>query len=334
MSNVVCAYNNTEDEYITLSIVLRGPSAASMVVHPPEAVVVRPQQRAYFSVTWNVASLQSAQLPEVQMSVVGGQEGLTAPVVFRVHFSAPKPDDLDAPFQYWVNTTCLTNRSMSYASELPYVKAVLPIFFLIEKAAMGSSAGGDDAILVRDRDRGTSVTIVGGPSTQLSPREESTEILDLSDVTCECILTLGALVGFPLLSSSTSQLPSSALSPSFRIIATVMKSDGWRLIQSETDAHYQLPSGRIPWNEVLRLEKRRGADCCQFLKLHLVEVSPRDDDETPVGSAMVSLADLVAVRGHVAPVHAAFYIHDCCSLYDELSSTSVLLKGCSIRFVV
>jgi hypothetical protein len=341
VSNVICAYNNTEDEYLTLSFVQRGLSpitGGGLVVHPAEAVVVRPQQRAYFSVTWNVSSPQPVQTPELELSVVGGphqgtQDGLTAPVVFRVHFSAPRPDDLDSPFQFWINTTCLTNRTMSHSSELPYIKSVLPIFFLIEKAATGTQ-GTDDAILVRNIDNGASVMVAGGPSMLVpSPRASDAaveQLLDLTDTACECVLSLGTLVGFPVPSSSSQH---GALTCSFRIIATVTKADGWSLLSAETEAHYQLPSGRIPWNETIRLQKKRGADCRQFMKLHLVEVSPRDDDETPVGSAIVSLSSLTHIRSRSATVHAAFFIYDCCSLYDDLASGGALLKGCSLHFV-
>jgi hypothetical protein len=114
---------------------------------------------------------------------------------------------------------------------------------------------------------------------------------------------------------------------------TVLASDGWTLLhKGETDAHYQLPSGRILWNEALRLRKKKRASGSQFLKLILMEVSARDDDETPVGSAIISVASLSQVAGRRVPVRVAFYIYDCCSLYDDLVCGSALLTRSCLQF--
>lgn len=150
VSNIICAMNNTENGVLSLQLVARrrggerrdaaiDPSQL-LLVYPREPVLVRPQQRAFFSLTWGIGrspvgfrSLQESVL--VQLCVAGPVVP-SSPIEFEVMCAHPPQDSATDhyPFHYWVNTTMLTNRPLSEERELPYVRSVLPVFLFLKEA--------------------------------------------------------------------------------------------------------------------------------------------------------------------------------------------------------
>lgn len=210
VSNIVCAMNNTEDSIISLRVVVSErngggvatppdapgrnrnspppqPTASMckglLIVHPREAVALRPQQRAFFSITWGVGkppvSSQSLQHNvSVQLEVQRGtpHDASIAPIALELNCCQPSPDEMHKPFHYWVNTTMVSNRPLHEEHELPYVRSVLPVFLLLHKAATeplarggkatstggGDASTGDEMLFVKDKDRGGLVMVRGG----------------------------------------------------------------------------------------------------------------------------------------------------------------------------
>jgi hypothetical protein len=241
VSNILCVMNNTERSIISLRIVVsernggcmaalassevstrnRGrsvsPSTQSasaavvttpckdlLLVHPRDAVTLRPQQRAFFSITWGVGkspissqSLQHNVAVQLHMQR-SADEPAIPPIDLELHCAQPQPDEMHKPFHYWVNTTMVSNRALHEDMELPYVRSVLPVFLLLQKmeassssgiggtrAAGGSSDGsplggssivgasdsqqGDETLCIRDKDKGGFVMVRGGGHAKTTP---------------------------------------------------------------------------------------------------------------------------------------------------------------------
>ncbi|CUG86318.1 Hypothetical protein, putative [Bodo saltans] len=238
VSNVLCVMNNTENSMISLRIIVsernggcmaavapevaarnrgrsvspstsgKGSSGASittckdlLLVHPREAVTLRPQQRAFFSITWGVGkspiSSQSLQHNvAVQLQVQrNADEPAIAPIDLELHCAQPQPDEMHKPFHYWVNTTMVSNRPLHDELELPYVRSVLPVFLLLQRmeasvnrmggATSGSDGSprgssivgsadataqhGEETLFIRDKDKGGLVMIKAGGHAKTTP---------------------------------------------------------------------------------------------------------------------------------------------------------------------
>lgn len=421
VSNVVCAMNNTEDTTLSMQLIVRNrqhhqrspsfgtsPSAAGtsspsafdassvLVAHPREAMTVRPQQRAFFSLTWGLgkAPLGSAFLREnavVQLVVQGLAIPLAKPIEMELHCTQPQPDGKDLPFHYWVNTVPMINRPLHEEREVPYVKSVLPVFLMLHQArvqstsgpALGNQQGGTthdgtgaagsspDHIVVRDKDRGSTMVISSSPvlapvSLNLSegtqpalfspPAKKKSALGDATwidvalDRPCHYTIFLGPIRGLPMLQIGTGivhggqQPPSSPASedpsngsplansaPAFRIALTALQ-EGWSIVRGETGPTYQTQSGGLVWNDSLEVVREPDANPTMCLRLDLAEVSPYDaDDEIPIGCAILSFSNSARVMQPTL-FSSAFFVFDSYSLYDKLPRPSLLMKDARIVY--
>jgi hypothetical protein len=337
----------------------KGDSLAARF-HPQNGVVVMPGQRAYFSVTWSLGMPPGAalrDLHEVELLISGGPKPHPS-VMFRVHMAIPRDEAVLAPFHYWVNTTCVTNRPLHPTQDLPFVRSVLPVFLfhrqaaLVNDALMGTHTEGDlDAdFMIKDCDTGLQRYVAGGMAgpgaleagSALFRRGATSEYIppiDFSDVPCVGTITLGKVVGVPVLYSSSIN-GSSGVAPAFKLTAQMLDSR-WafdneedptapRSSVAETVFVYQSVSGVLQWPTTFQFYKAAGASPDQFLRITLVEVSPIDDDEMPVAACVVTIPSLTANEGQRIPIRTAFYVLDSYSLYDQLPNISLLLKGATI----
>ena len=151
VSNIICVANLSETANLSMQLIARGAggadTAAALIFNPPGGVIVLPNQRAFFSVTWNSEKPLSSHLVEDVQLLLSGPDVSPAPVTFRVHFSDPKNNQLYAPYHYWANGTLVTNRPLNTHRELPFIRSVLPVFMVQQEMlnAMGNllgSAGG------------------------------------------------------------------------------------------------------------------------------------------------------------------------------------------------
>eukprot|EP00758_Cryptobia_borreli_P005219 Tbor_TRINITY_DN4781_c0_g1::TRINITY_DN4781_c0_g1_i1::g.16906::m.16906 len=129
VSNIVCVANITESSSLYMRMEAKN-EMSGLVFHPSSGVVVQPAQRAYFSVSWNV--FKASELPKkidgVQLLISSDDGFSKPPVTFNTHLSNPKGNAIQAPYHYWVNTTCITNRPVCASRELPFIRCVLPVF--------------------------------------------------------------------------------------------------------------------------------------------------------------------------------------------------------------
>ena len=121
-------------------------------------------------------------------------------------------------------------------------------------------------------------------------------------------------------------------SPAYRVSVTPLSKD-WKVLRGETEPAYQSMSGSLHWQGELHVQKDPEASPVQCLRLNLSEINRRDEnDETVIGAAIVSLSDFRCIK-QIFPLCIAFFVYDSCSLYDHLSSSALLMKDASIRFV-
>ncbi|CAJ1013592.1 conserved hypothetical protein [Leishmania braziliensis MHOM/BR/75/M2904] len=392
VSNVLCAMNMTEFSSLAMQLVPLRSSASYIATEPSQVITVRPQQRVYFSATWNLTHRACMRTLEMQLTVNGSQKP-SAPVLIKVHNQVPQTSsNTDVPFHYWVNTTCITNRQMLPSQELPLIHAVLPVYRFISRSAPIDQREG--MIVAFDKDKGEHVLVRanGVPVTmgklygsdqqhqrqqqqlqpQLSMQKSGTgayalsrlenmnfmgggdmvpqfdfdvnasfvvcdnhvrnpfssrgPLLNLSQKTCLCTIALGPIRGFPMVYEATT-----GLSPSFQVSVTLLDQRGWQVVHGETLPSYHSASGSLRWAEQLVLRKWPGATSQQFVRLNLTEVRPRDGDETPIGAGLISLPSMQRLYTQ-NPLSVAFYVYETYSLYDQLSSSSLLMKDVNVIF--
>ncbi|KAG5505519.1 hypothetical protein GH5_03548 [Leishmania sp. Ghana 2012 LV757] len=157
VSNVLCAMNMTEFSSLAMQLVPLGSAASYIATEPSQVITVRPQQRVYFSATWNLNNRACMRTLEMQLTVNGSQKP-SAPILIKVHNQVPQTSgNTDLPFHYWVNTTCITNRQMLPSQELPLIHAILPVYrFISRSAPIGQTEG---MIVAFDKDRGEHVLV-------------------------------------------------------------------------------------------------------------------------------------------------------------------------------
>eukprot|EP00658_Telonema_sp_P-2_P061191 TRINITY_DN49934_c0_g1_i1.p1 TRINITY_DN49934_c0_g1~~TRINITY_DN49934_c0_g1_i1.p1 ORF type:complete len:168 (-),score=21.90 TRINITY_DN49934_c0_g1_i1:112-615(-) len=159
-----------EEGPLSMVLAAKGDSLAAKF-HPPNGVVVMPGQRAYFSVTWSLEKAPGTALRdlyEVELLISGGAKPHPS-ALFRVHMTIPKDEAVLAPFHYWVNTTCITNRPLHPSQDLPFVRSVLPVFLfhrqaaLVNDALMGTNTedDGDADFMITDCDTGLRRYVAG-----------------------------------------------------------------------------------------------------------------------------------------------------------------------------
>lgn len=355
VSNVICVANMLEEGTLSMVLVAKGNSSA-VKFHPPNGVAVSPGQRAYFSVTWSMGQVPEASIShevhEVELLVSGGTKAHPT-VQFRVHMGIPRDEAVLAPFHYWVNTTCVTNRPVHAANELPFVRSVLPVFLfhrqaaMINDALMGTNTEDEEAdLMITDKDTGLRRYVAGGMAGPAalaagSPVFHRASLpyvppTDFTDRVCVGTLTLGKVVGVPILYTSSIN-GSSGVAPAFKLTAQML-DPRWSFVEggdnragvAETSFVYQSVSGVLQWPTAFPIFKAAGASPDQFMRITLVEVSPMDDDEMPVAACILTLPSLTANEGRSIPICTAFYVLDSYSLYDQLPSISLPLKGASL----
>lgn len=394
VSNVVCAMNNTERSVLSLQLAVKSRGgerrntainpATLLVVNPKDAVLVRPQQRAFFSVTWGIGqnpvgfnALQESLL--VQLTVTGTTTP-TQPIELQVQCATPQSDE-NYPFHYWVNTTVLSNRAVGEdGGELAYVRSVLPVYLLLHGGGRSNDDDGSAALVVRNKDQGGMVVLRSGSSmapvipessfasgfdgsatmrSALSSSTSSTsrfydllrrrgydvgaplEVpkLAVAEQRVRCVLHIGFIRGLPMVfstsspaaaavpdgSAASSDATSNNTAPAFRVSLSALQP-GWTVVKAETSPAYQTQSGGIYWGgDTLVAIKDRDAPLLQCLRIDLNEVNLLDDDEIPIGCALVSLPAAPNVP-QVSQMLTVFYVFDSYSLYDKLNSSSLLLK--------
>lgn len=392
VSNVLCAMNMTESSSLAMQLVPLRSAANYIATEPSQVITVRPQQRVYFSATWNLTNRACMKTLEMQLTVNGSQKP-SAPVLIKVHNQVPQTSsNTDLPFHYWINTTCVTNRQMLPSQELPLIHAVLPVYRFISRSAPIDQTEG--MIVAFDKDKGETVLVRanGVPVTMgklyggsgLSPAQPSAPplpslsrasagaaaalgglesidlsaisdmvsqfgfdtnasfvvrdnrvsnpfpsrgpLLNLSQKTCLCTIVLGPIRGFPMVYESTT-----GVSPSFQVSVTLLDQRGWQVVHGETLPSYHSASGSLRWAEQLVLRKWPGATSQQFVRLNLTEVRPRDGDETPIGAGLISLPNMQRIYAQ-NPLSVAFYVYETYSLYDQLNSSSLLMKDVNVMF--
>lgn len=151
-------------------------------------------------------------------------------------------------------------------------------------------------------------------------------LLNLSQKTCLCTIVLGTIRGFPMVYEATT-----GVSPSFQVSVTLLDQRGWQIVHGETLPSYHSASGSLRWTEQLVLRKWPGAMSQQFVRLNLTEVRPRDGDETPIGAGLISLPSMQRIYAQ-NPLSVAFYVYETYSLYDQLNSSSLLMKDVNVIF--
>ncbi|KAK7194804.1 hypothetical protein NESM_000400800 [Novymonas esmeraldas] len=393
VSNVLCAMNMTESSALAMQLVPLRSASNYIATEPSQVITVRPQQRVYFTATWNLTNCACMKTLEMQLTVNGSQKP-SAPVLIKVHNQVPQTSgNTDLPFHYWVNTTCITNRQMLPSQELPLIHAVLPVYRFISRSAPIDQTEG--MIVAFDKDKGEQVLVRanGVPVTmgklysgsqqpqqqqQLSqsflplsrtapdaaaalgglenidlsaisdmvsqfgfdtnasfvvrdhrvsnPFPSRGPLLNLSQKTCLCTIALGPIRGFPMVYETTT-----GLSPSFQVSVTLLDQRGWQIVHGETLPSYHSASGSLRWAEQLVLRKWPGAMSQQFVRLNLTEVRPRDGDETPIGAGLISLPSMQRIYAQ-NPLSVAFYVYETYSLYDQLSSSSLVMKDVNVMF--
>lgn len=273
---------------------------------------------------------------------------LAAELVLRVHTKPPEADRLAVPYHYWVNGCAVTNQPIGTA-EIPHVRAVLPVFYMQDAAAA--------PLLVRDRDSGAQqfvrvsspcATVAGpggnGPpqpqphqqqqrSTQESLLRRQLPIRSFVDVerrACWCSITLGCISLNTGLISTIGGGMTAAWQLRFKVTAQSLEPQQWVVLCGESEETELLPNGQLRWSATLVLQKVGLPPSAviaggQFVRLTLVEVDGRGD-ETPVGTAVLSIADLRRVPS-ASTASVAFYMFDSFTYYDELPLNGVLMRG-------
>lgn len=383
VSNVLCAMNMTESSSLAMQLVPLGAAVNYIATEPSQVITVRPQQRVYFGATWALSQSACMKMLEMQL-VVNGSQKPSVPILIKVHNQAPQTAcTSDLPFHYWVNTTCITNRSMLPSQELPLIHAVLPVYRFISSTAPVDQTEG--MIVAFDKDKGAQVLVRanGVPVTMgklyssgQQPSASSSAssgvgsllrglehldlraidsassqvgfdtnasfvvrdphrtnffssrgpLLNLSQKTCLCTIMLGTIRGFPMVLEATT-----GVSPSFQVSVTLLDQRGWQIVHGETLPSYHSASGSLRWTEQLVLRKWPGAQSIQFVRLNLTEVRPRDGDETPIGAGLISLPSMQHIFAQ-NPLSVAFYVYETYSLYDQLNSSSLLMKDVNVIF--
>ncbi|KEG12027.1 hypothetical protein DQ04_02061040 [Trypanosoma grayi] len=365
VSNVICAMNMTENSALAMQLVPVQDARDYISVEPAHVITVNPQQRVYFSATWNMSERACMKKLQVQL-VVNGSQPPSAPIMIVVHNSPPQPKTTDTPYHYWLNSTCATNRQFSFSQEFPLVVALLPVFRFV---ANGRAAGlGSEGVIVAlDKDKGENVLVradgvpiitalsaaAAAPppasASWMDPNLKSLAlaqsssgsrqlsasgrcfafdgpILNLSQKTCQCVINLGTIRGLPMVYEVLT-----GVSPSFQVSITLLDQQGWQVVTGETKPSYQSVSGTLRWDDQLVLRKWPGAGATQFLRLNLTEVRPHDGDETPIGAALLSLHHLDRTRPQVG-IQLAFHVYETYSLYDAMYTSSLLMTDAYITF--
>ncbi|CCD14416.1 unnamed protein product, partial [Trypanosoma congolense IL3000] len=354
VSNVLSVFNVTTDAALAIQLVPLRDAHDCIYVEPSCVVTVDPQERVFFSATWKLGGRACMRKLEAQI-VVNGSVSPSVPIIINIHNTTPQPCTTDVPYHYWLNTTCVTNTQLSPADEFPSFLDLLPAFRL----STDDLKSGTGCTVVRDADKRRTlnvdaITIVGAPSgrslvysigenstslvtSPFSVQKPNTQIglktfgpnvptVNISQKTCQCIVRLGRIRGFPMVSEFAA-----SVSSAFQVTITLLDQQGWKVVVGETRPQYQSASGNIQWEDELELWKWPGAKCRQFLRLNLMEVRPYDGDAIPIGAALVSLNSLERIRLRVG-FNVAFYVYETYSLYDTLHTSSLLMTDASITF--
>lgn len=197
VTNVLCAMNMTESCALAMQLVPLKESCAYLRTSPSSVITVRPQERAFFTATWNPHKKSYFGPSRLGLELlVYGSHTPTARILLQVHHTVPHNLPNDVPFMYWANHTCFYNRQMMSIDELSILKDVLPVYQLVssssKKAARSRKGGGGE---------GNGGRLDYGRRPLLPPPPSSTHVLGSSSVLP------------PLLSSSASLLSSSAVGP-------------------------------------------------------------------------------------------------------------------------
>ncbi|CCW66339.1 unnamed protein product [Phytomonas sp. Hart1] len=379
VSNVICVMNMTESSSLAMQLVPLKEASVYINIEPPNVITVRPQQRMYFSATWIHSQKACMRALEIRL-VVNGLQRPSAPIVIKAHLTIPQPTTTNIPYHYWVNTTCITNRSILASQELPILRAILPVYRVLSSSGFVDPTEG--MIVAFDKDKGEQVLLRndGMPLTMSRPGSQWSKLamdsalrrdgviqgidisqtnitdlfsesllnangsfvvqeadqvdsfpmrrplLNLYQKTCMCTIVLGTIYGFPMVLGL-----STGISPSFQVSITLLDQKGWQIVIGDTLPSYQSASGSLRWIEHLVLLKWPGADSTQFIRLNLTEVRPQDGDETPIGAGLISLNRMDRIHA-MNSLSVAFYVYETYSLYDQLNSSSLLMKDVKVIF--
>lgn len=155
VSNVICAMNMTESSSLAMQLVPLKEAADYILPKPSQVITVRPQQRVYFSGTYALTQPVCMRAMEMRLTVNGSQQTF-APIIIKVHANPPQPTATDVAYQYWVNTTCVSNRRMLTSQELPLIRATLPVFHFLGSGPIDLTEGLTVAL---DKDKGEQVLV-------------------------------------------------------------------------------------------------------------------------------------------------------------------------------
>ncbi|KAG8346653.1 hypothetical protein ERJ75_000136800 [Trypanosoma vivax] len=359
VSSVISAMNVTEDASLAMQLVSLSDARYYISAVPAHVITVKPRQRVYFAATWRNGEQASTKKLQMHLAINGSRPP-SSPIIVNVHNSIPQPLASDTPYHFWVNTTCVTNRHFSLSQELPLLLALLPAFG-VSSELCESGAGAEGIVVALDKDRGLDVLFRAdgvpiaaglGKKTNANPYvrtcypfnglpETSDELasphlsktvafdrpfLDLSQKTCQCVIHLGTILGFPMVYESAR-----GTTPSFQVDITLLDQKGWHIIAGETQPRHQSASGSLQWEDKLILCKWPGAESKQFIRLNLTEVGPHDGDTTPMGAALVSINRLDRTQARVN-INVAFHVYETYSLYDTLHTSSLLMRGAFVTF--
>eukprot|EP00796_Vickermania_ingenoplastis_P008544 gene8544-5991_t len=143
VSNVLCAMNMTESSSLAMQLVPLKEAREYLQTSPPSIITVRPQQRAYFTATWDLRKTAYRSGPRLELELlVHGSHTPTARILLQVHHTTPHSTSSDVPYMYWVNNTCLCNRPLISPDELPLLKEVLPVYRLVSSSRRWGGRGG------------------------------------------------------------------------------------------------------------------------------------------------------------------------------------------------
>ena len=355
ISNVVAITNTRQVPDGDVVVKLVCSDGEALKCFPVGGITVRPNHRAYFSVTFNPKclgyvqspTLGSPKLPHFKVDIVATIASDLRPLpntTLHVHLTPPRSDQLFAPFHYWVNGNCVSNRKIQ-AVDVPYIRSVLPIYLMQLD---------DEPIVVTDRDTGQQTLISAGgstsavpvcdlsalvattrapttnksrqlqqahPKSSVSPRLRGT--VDLLTQKCLVAITLGVLRGLPPpLSATPSQIRLTALPLDPR----------WLLQNGETPFMAQDANGEVHWERSVLVAKKLPGRCRQqMLRLQLLETL--GEYEVPIGVGLLVVPD-VANAQTMSTTSIAFHIFESYSRYDELPYSGALMRGVRVKFLV
>jgi hypothetical protein len=164
MTNVTGRLNKDKKSEVLVKLLCNDGEA--LKCFPVGGVTIRPNHRAFFSVTFNPRYACGNIPPKLTVTAMATlmPSGKRLPDTrLEVHQAIPVAEQVFQPYHYWVNGNCVCNRPI-HVSDVKYIRSVLPIYLMQLD---------DEKLVVVDKDTGekTVVTAGGLVASQSSVRD-------------------------------------------------------------------------------------------------------------------------------------------------------------------